>query len=74
MYGVAGQQRVPDDFLRDLPVLVPPLEEQRRIAGFLGAETSGWTGSAAPVTLRAGCWASCWDSASTEPWPARAKR
>lgn len=40
MYGVAGQQRVPDDFLRDLPVLVPPLEEQRRIAGFLDAETS----------------------------------
>lgn len=40
MYGVAGQQRVPDDFLRDLPVSLPPLEEQLRIADFLDAETS----------------------------------
>lgn len=39
MYGVAGQQRVPDDFLRDLPVALPPLDEQRRIADFLDAET-----------------------------------
>ncbi|GGS97600.1 type I restriction-modification enzyme, S subunit [Planobispora rosea] len=40
MYGVAGQQRVPDDFLRNLPVRLPPLEEQRRIADFLDAETA----------------------------------
>ncbi|MFI7190644.1 hypothetical protein ACIBQ0_12995 [Nocardia nova] len=40
MYGVAGQQRVPDRFLRDLLVDVLPLEEQRRIADFLDAETS----------------------------------
>ncbi|GAB2600742.1 hypothetical protein GCM10027168_37350 [Streptomyces capparidis] len=40
MYGVAGQQRVPDSFLRDLPVNLPPLEEQCRIADFLDAETS----------------------------------
>ncbi|MFF9343220.1 restriction endonuclease subunit S [Streptomyces sp. NPDC014773] len=40
MYGVAGQQRVPDSFLRDLPVELPPLEEQRRIADFLYAETA----------------------------------
>ncbi|MEU2346005.1 type I restriction enzyme S subunit [Streptomyces avidinii] len=40
MYGVAGQQRVPDDFLRDLPVRLPPLVEQRRIADFLDAETA----------------------------------
>ncbi|MEW2515631.1 restriction endonuclease subunit S [Streptomyces sp. NPDC046870] len=39
MYGVAGQQRVPDEFLRDLLVPLPPLEEQRRIADFLDAET-----------------------------------
>lgn len=39
MYGVAGQQRVPDTFLRDLPVELPPLDEQRRIAEFLDAET-----------------------------------
>ena len=40
MQGVAGQQRVPDGFLRDLPIHLPPLEEQRRIAAFLDAETS----------------------------------
>ncbi|WP_338897709.1 restriction endonuclease subunit S [Streptomyces sp. TG1A-60] len=40
MYGVAGQQRVPDAFLRDLPVELPVLEEQRRIADFLDAEAA----------------------------------
>ncbi|MEU6111624.1 restriction endonuclease subunit S [Streptomyces albidoflavus] len=40
MYGVAGQQRVPDTFLRDLTVALPPLEEQHRIADFLDAETA----------------------------------
>jgi len=40
MYGVAGQQRVPDAFLRDLPVDLPPLEEQRRIADFLDVESA----------------------------------
>ncbi|MFE7750566.1 restriction endonuclease subunit S [Streptomyces sp. NPDC057428] len=40
MYGVAGQQRVPDSFLRDLPVRLPPLVEQRRIAEYLDAETT----------------------------------
>ncbi|MFC5954898.1 restriction endonuclease subunit S [Streptomyces pratens] len=38
MYGVAGQQRVPDSFLRDLPVRLPSLEEQRRIVSFLDTE------------------------------------
>ncbi|WP_254878943.1 restriction endonuclease subunit S [Streptomyces sp. NA04227] len=40
MYGVAGQQRVPDTFLRDLPVDLPSLAEQRRIADFLDVETT----------------------------------
>jgi type I restriction enzyme S subunit len=40
MYGVAGQRRVPDEFLRNLPVHLPSLEEQRRIADFLDAETA----------------------------------
>ncbi|SFY52906.1 restriction endonuclease subunit S [Streptomyces sp. F-1] len=40
MYGVAGQQRVPDEFLRDLLVPLPSLEQQRRIADFLDAETA----------------------------------
>ncbi|MQA16760.1 MAG: restriction endonuclease subunit S [Pseudonocardiaceae bacterium] len=39
MYGVAGQQRVPDDFVRDYPLRLPPLEEQRRIADFLNAQS-----------------------------------
>lgn len=38
MYGVAGQKRVPDQFLRDLEVWIPSLDEQRRIADFLDAE------------------------------------
>ncbi|MFY1668829.1 restriction endonuclease subunit S [Plantactinospora sp. WMMB334] len=40
MYGVAGQQRVPDQFLRDLRISLPPLSEQRRIASFLDTETT----------------------------------
>ncbi|MEV7110497.1 restriction endonuclease subunit S [Streptomyces anulatus] len=40
MYGVAGQQRVPDSFLRNLAVQLPPLAEQRRIADFLDTETA----------------------------------
>uniref|UniRef100_A0AAU3HU75 Restriction endonuclease subunit S n=1 Tax=Streptomyces sp. NBC_01393 TaxID=2903851 RepID=A0AAU3HU75_9ACTN len=40
MYGVAGQQRVPDTFLRDLTVNLPALAEQRRITNFLDAETA----------------------------------
>lgn len=40
MYGVAGQQRVPDEFVRNLPVSLPPLKEQRRIADFLDSETA----------------------------------
>ncbi|MFE6101792.1 restriction endonuclease subunit S [Streptomyces laurentii] len=38
MYGVAGQQRVPDSFLRDLLVDLPSVDEQRRIANFLDFE------------------------------------
>jgi type I restriction enzyme, S subunit len=40
MYGVAGQKRVPDDLIRDWTVDLPPLDEQRRIADFLDAETA----------------------------------
>lgn len=40
MYGVAGQQRVPDEFLRDLEIDLPSLEGQRRTADFLDAETA----------------------------------
>ena len=41
MFGVAGQQRVPDEFLRDWLVTVPPsLAEQRAIADYLDGETA----------------------------------
>lgn len=33
--GAVGQQRVPDDFLKSLEIPLPPLHEQRRIAGIL---------------------------------------
>ena len=35
MRGAAGQRRVPADFLALLPIPVPPLPEQKRIAGIL---------------------------------------
>ena len=38
--GVAGLQRVPDEFLRSFPIADIPLEEQRRIADFLDTETA----------------------------------
>lgn len=40
MYGVAGQQRVPDGFVRDFPISLVSLDEQRRIADYLDAETA----------------------------------
>lgn len=40
MYGAGGQKRVPEDFVRDFPVRLPPLAEQRDIAAFLDRETA----------------------------------
>jgi len=40
MIGVAGQKRVPDSWLRDCQVPVTDVEQQRRIADFLDAETA----------------------------------
>lgn len=40
MTGAAGQQRVPEDFVRDFQVLVPPLPQQRAIADYLDRETT----------------------------------
>lgn len=40
MIGVAGQKRVPDAWLRDFPVPVTDLAEQRAIADYLDAETA----------------------------------
>lgn len=40
MYGVAGQKRVSDDFVKSYPVDLPSLDEQRAVAAFLDAETA----------------------------------
>lgn len=40
MFGAAGQQRVPEDFVRDYRVAVPPLSQQRAIAEYLDRETT----------------------------------
>jgi type I restriction enzyme S subunit len=40
MQGAAGQQRVPEDFIKDFRIGLPPLAEQRAIAAFLGCETA----------------------------------
>lgn len=40
MYGAGGQKRVPDDFVRDFVMALPPIEEQRTINDFLDRETA----------------------------------
>ncbi|MEE6163088.1 restriction endonuclease subunit S [Cylindrospermopsis raciborskii DSH] len=40
MTGVAGQQRVPEDFIKDYRTGIPPLTEQQAIAQFLDRETA----------------------------------
>ncbi|MBI2954518.1 MAG: restriction endonuclease subunit S [Chloroflexi bacterium] len=40
MTGAAGQKRVPEDFVRDYRVSIPPLPLQRMIAHFLDRETA----------------------------------
>lgn len=39
MYGAGGQKRVPDEFVRDFMVALPPPAEQSAIAAFLDRET-----------------------------------
>ncbi len=40
MYGAGGQKRVPDDFVRDFLIGLPPPSEQTAIAAFLDRETA----------------------------------
>ena len=40
MYGAGGQKRVPDDFVQNFSLGLPPLPEQRSIATFLDRETT----------------------------------
>jgi type I restriction enzyme S subunit len=40
MTGAAGQKRVPEDFVRDFRIQVPPLSQQRAIADYLDRETA----------------------------------
>ena len=39
MYGAGGQKRVPDDFVRDFVLALPPITEQSAIVAFLDRET-----------------------------------
>jgi len=40
MTGAAGQKRVPDEFVRNFSILLPPLSEQRTIADYLDHATA----------------------------------
>ncbi|WP_368885001.1 restriction endonuclease subunit S [Providencia vermicola] len=40
MYGAGGQKRVPEDFIKNLIVGIPPKEEQKAIIGFLEYKTA----------------------------------
>ncbi len=40
MFGAGGQKRVPDDFVRDYRLALPPLPMQQAIAAFLDRETA----------------------------------
>jgi type I restriction enzyme S subunit len=40
MTGAAGQQRVPEDFIRDFPVALSSLSQQRQVVNFLDQELS----------------------------------
>ncbi len=40
MFGAAGQKRVPEEFVREYRIPVPPLARQRAIADYLGRETA----------------------------------
>jgi type I restriction enzyme S subunit len=40
MKGAAGQQRVPEDFVRNFRVSIPPLPHQRAVADYLDRETA----------------------------------
>jgi type I restriction enzyme S subunit len=40
MYGAGGQKRVPDDFVRDFAIALPPVDEQALINDFLDRETA----------------------------------
>jgi len=40
MYGAGGQKRVADDFVKDFPSAIPPLDEQQEIVSFLARETA----------------------------------
>ena len=49
MYGAGGQKRVPDSFVRNYQVPMPPLKEQRAIAAFLDHQTARLDGLAAKI-------------------------
>jgi type I restriction enzyme S subunit len=40
MYGVAGQKRISEEFVKSYPVDLPSMEDQRRVADYLDLETA----------------------------------
>jgi type I restriction enzyme S subunit len=39
MTGAAGQQRIPEEFIKDFPIALPPINEQREIVKYINLET-----------------------------------
>ncbi|MES9999166.1 MAG: restriction endonuclease subunit S [Candidatus Thiodiazotropha lotti] len=39
MFGAGGQKRIPEDFIKDFRIGIPPLDEQQKIARFLDYKT-----------------------------------
>jgi type I restriction enzyme S subunit len=56
MTGAAGQKRVPEDFVRDFRVPVPPIYQQRAIADYLDRETARLDGLMAAKSAYWGWW------------------
>ena len=40
MYGAGGQKRVPEEFIKNFQVALPPLAEQTAIADYLDTQTA----------------------------------
>ncbi len=52
MYGVAGQRRVPDDYIRDFRLALPSLATQRNVVAYLDAETTRLDGLVTAERMR----------------------
>jgi len=39
MTGAAGQKRVPTDFIKSFPIVIPKISEQKEIVSFINSQT-----------------------------------